>query len=389
MNEKIKTYLVIASLSLAFLSTGSSSESHSGLKTFAAASETTDRIANTVQKLANQSVDLALRKAIDSYIENAGIPTDASQSFLSESIDLNDDGVLDALVLLTGSNWCGTGGCTMVVFQGIGNEFRLVSSSSIIQTPLIVSETRTNGWRDLIVDLRGGGATPGKVALKFDGKSYPSNPSTEPTLPSDANLEGKIVFPEESEPQSMTETTTEQSSDRPSFDCQKAEGEVETLICKDSELASLDRKMDSIYREALKKAEQFPAGDLVNFKAEQIGWIKGRNDCWKAQETTVRECVQQNYLDRLAELQANFALVPAQEPVFFSCNNNPANEIVATFYQTDPPTARLERGDTTITVFLRPSGSGSKYEGQNVTFWTKGEEASVKWNEEKLECQAR
>lgn len=389
MKEKIQTYLVIGGLSLAFLLTGSSSESHSTLKTFPTTSQTTDRIINTPQKLANESIDPALQKAIDSYIENAGIPTDASQRFLSESIDLNGDGILDALVLLTGSNWCGTGGCTLLVLQGTASEFRLVSSSSIIQTPLIVSETRTNGWRDLIVDLRGGGATPGKVALKFDGKGYPSNPSTEPMLASDANLKGTIAFPEESQPESMTETTAEQSPEPPSFDCQKAEGEVETLICKENELANLDRKMDSVYREALKKAEEFPAGDLANFKAEQIGWIKGRNDCWKAQETTVRECVQQNYLDRIAELQANFALVPAQEPVFFSCNNNPANEIVATFYQTDPPTARLERGDTTITVFLRFSGSGSKYEGQNVTFWTKGEEASVEWNEEKLECQAK
>lgn len=160
---------------------------------------------------------------------------------------------------------------------------------------------------------------------------------------------------------------------------------METLICQDAKLAALDRQLDGVYQTALKKAEQFPPKDLADFKAAQIGWIKGRNDCWKTEN--VKGCVQTNYTDRTAELQASFALAPSQAPVFYACNNNPANEIVATYYETEPPTARLERGDTTITAFLRPAASGSKYEGQNVTFWIKGNEAMVEWNSEKLQCK--
>ena len=47
--------------------------------------------------------------------------------------------------------------------------------------------------------------------------------------------------------------------------------------------------------------------------------------------------------------------------------------MVATFFETDPPTARLERGDQTVTAWLVPAASGSKYEGQNVEFWDEGE----------------
>jgi membrane-bound inhibitor of C-type lysozyme len=56
---------------------------------------------------------------------------------------------------------------------------------------------------------------------------------------------------------------------------------------------------------------------------------------------------------------------------------------------TDPPTTRLEQGGTIITAFLRPSGSGARYEGLNTTFWNKGNEALVEWKGEKFECQTQ
>jgi uncharacterized protein len=352
---------------------------------------------STQTALAAQSVDptlqTALRQAIGSYMQKSGITPDATQSFLADYIDLNDDGILDALVLLTGRDWCGTGGCTMLVFQGQGKDFRLVSSSTLIHPPVTVSDTKTNGWRDLIVDVSGGGATPSKVALTFNGTGYPDNPSTQPSLPANAAIAGTVVFPDGTEPQSMAEPAAQQSpaeqSAQPSFDCTQAQGEVETLICHDRELAALDRSMTGVYQTALQKAEQFPPQDLANFKAEQQRWINSRNDCWNAQEPSARDCVKKSYRDRIAELQANFALVPGRSPVFYTCNNNPANEIVATFYDTDPPTARLERGDTVITTLLGPTGSGARYEGHNVVFWIKGNEAMVNWKGEELQCQVK
>ena len=182
----------------------------------------------------------------------------------------------------------------------------------------------------------------------------------------------------------------------PAFDCAKADGEVETLICQDEGLATLDRKLDEVYKAALGKARDDVPQVL---RTEQRGWIKGRNECWKAQgednpafltaswqATSVRECVEGQYQLRISELQAQLQLVPAKGPVFFACENNPANEVVATFFETDPPTARLERGDRTVMAWLVRAASGSKYEGQNVEFWTKGDEAAVTWLDEELTC---
>ena len=187
------------------------------------------------------------------------------------------------------------------------------------------------------------------------------------------------------------------SAQGPSFDCGKAQGEVQTLICKDAGLAALDRQLDGVYKAAMTKARD---GMPAQLRAEQRGWVKGRDDCWKAkggptyltdswQVSTVRDCVEGNYKIRISELQAQWQLVKSRPPVFYTCADNPANEVVATFFETDPPTARLERGDRTVIAWQITAASGSKYEGQNVTFWTKGNETTVTWLDEELRCKVR
>ena len=161
----------------------------------------------------------------------------------------------------------------------------------------------------------------------------------------------------------------------PSFDCSKVEaGSIEEMVCKDKELSALDRKLSEVYAAASRKAvnEQPPV-----LKAEQRGWVKGRNDCWKSDEK--RKCVADNYRLRIAELQARYRLVPGNGPVMYSCDGDPRNEVVATFFQTDPPTLIAERGDQVSLMYLQPSGSGSKYQGRNETLWEKAGDAIITW----------
>lgn len=186
------------------------------------------------------------------------------------------------------------------------------------------------------------------------------------------------------------------SAQGPAFDCARASGEVETLICKDAGLAALDRQLDDVYKAAQKKARN---GMLTRLRAEQRGFISGRNECWKArgapvsltaswQATTVQACVEGQYKLRISDLQAQWHLAPAKTPVTYVCGV-PANDLVATFYETDPATARIERGDKTQTLWQVRSASGARYEGQNVEFWSKGTEATVTWLDEKLQCRVR
>lgn len=186
-------------------------------------------------------------------------------------------------------------------------------------------------------------------------------------------------------------TTPSLAAEGPSYDCAKASGEIETLICQNAGLAALDRKLATTYKQAVavqKKTADAAAGTKT-LQATQRGWVKGRNDCWK--ETDKTKCVKDSYQRRITELQVQYSLVPAGKPVFYFCENNPANEIVATFFQSELPGARLERGDKTVVAILGPTGSGARYEAPfGVIFWIKGDAAMVDWPQgTHFNCQVR
>ena len=102
-----------------------------------------------------------------------------------------------------------------------------------------------------------------------------------------------------------------------------------------------------------------------------------------------RACVQDAYVRRIAELQARYRLVPGTGPVTYVCDGNPADEVVATYFQTDPPTLIATRGDGQSLMFLQPSGSGARYQGRNESLWEHQGEALVTWGAGAPEMRCR
>jgi putative lipoprotein len=94
--------------------------------------------------------------------------------------DLNGDGMSDAVVLFRGADWCGSGGCTLAIFKGTSDGFTFISRSTVTRAPIAALAEVTNGWHTLAVTVGGGGAKPGQTVLRFDGKKYPLNPTTQP-----------------------------------------------------------------------------------------------------------------------------------------------------------------------------------------------------------------
>lgn len=94
-------------------------------------------------------------------------------------VDLNHDGVEDALVLLAGSDWCDSEGCTLLVLKGqvLGQaaerpSFEVISRSAVTRTPIRIGKSESEGWQSLIVHSDGS-----EKLLQFDGNRYPPNPS--------------------------------------------------------------------------------------------------------------------------------------------------------------------------------------------------------------------
>lgn len=171
----------------------------------------------------------------------------------------------------------------------------------------------------------------------------------------------------------------------PSFDCSRIRpGSIEEMICRDARLSALDRKMAAVYKAASQKAlnEHPPV-----LKAEQRGWIKGRDECWKHSDP--QSCVEESYRLRIAELQARYGLVPGKGPIFYTCDGDPKNEVIVTYFQTDPPTLIVERGDQVSLMFLQPSASGAKYQGRNESLWEHQGEARIRWGTDAPEMRCR
>jgi hypothetical protein len=104
---------------------------------------------------------------------------DPLPTYQHELVDLNADGLQDAIVLISDPDYCGSGGCTMVVFQGTAQGFKYISRSTITNPPILVLSELRHGWHTLAVSVRGGGAGPNQTLMRFDGKKYPSNPSVQ------------------------------------------------------------------------------------------------------------------------------------------------------------------------------------------------------------------
>lgn len=176
------------------------------------------------------------------------------------------------------------------------------------------------------------------------------------------------------------------SAQGPSFDCEQVSpGSIEALICDNSDLAALDIKLNRVFVLASNKAKD----GLARLQAEQRGWIKGRNDCWKSEDKVA--CVREEYIRRIAGLQAWYRLVFAAAPAFYTCDGNPASEIVATCFQTDPPTLIAERGDRVSLMYRQPGDGDAAYHGRNEKLWEKDGVTFVQWGFDApvMHCQPR
>ncbi|MGR4876755.1 MliC family protein [Pseudoxanthomonas sp. LARHCG66] len=160
----------------------------------------------------------------------------------------------------------------------------------------------------------------------------------------------------------------------PSFDCAKAASEAEKLVCTDAELAALDRQLATRYAEA-KDADP----------AMQRGWVKGRDECWKADD--VRLCVLESYRTRLVELAIHAPGLVVQKAVEYRCDDN-SKPFTMTFYNDlDPAAAVMTWGNDQAIVFPHPAASGAKYGRSGIEYWEHQGEASVDFFGNKLSCR--
>jgi hypothetical protein len=146
------------------------------------------------------SPDPEIEKAILKTLRNGDFPEGEIRYYYNR-VDLNGDGNFEAIVHLVGPSICGTGGCETLILQPARGGYRIISTIGLTSAPVIVSTQKTRGWSDLVVYVSGGGIIPGHyVALHFNGRTYPENPTVLPALGPRERIRGKAFVADEVSP---------------------------------------------------------------------------------------------------------------------------------------------------------------------------------------------
>jgi hypothetical protein len=95
-----------------------------------------------------------------------------SRKFKVFEHNINEEPKKEIFVGLTGPYFCGSGGCTVLLLNPEGE---LITKFTVTEYPLLIADTFTMGWKDLILHSQGK-----DHLMKFNGKAYPSNPSIQP-----------------------------------------------------------------------------------------------------------------------------------------------------------------------------------------------------------------
>jgi hypothetical protein len=147
--------------------------------------------------------------APDTSAESNASPTDKRlRAFLAENlsrdhrtpkfrfqlIDLNGDNNDEAIVFVNDRRYCGSGGCLLLVLKREGTSFRIVGRTTITWPPIKVLKHQTHGWRDIAVQVHGGGVAPGyEAVLSFGGDNYPTNPTVSPARSATTPVMGQVL----------------------------------------------------------------------------------------------------------------------------------------------------------------------------------------------------
>jgi hypothetical protein len=85
--------------------------------------------------------EVTVRQFLQSYLHAASGASGKTTRYQAAFVDLNGDGTPEAIVYVTGSARCGSGGCTTLVLARGGSSYRVVSQIPITRPPIRVLTT--------------------------------------------------------------------------------------------------------------------------------------------------------------------------------------------------------------------------------------------------------
>ncbi len=134
-------------------------------------------VAGAGQPAAQQDVGTeaaSLHASLRNYISARWGPPDSETRYRAAFIDLNDDGRREAVVLMDGAFWCGSGGCSLWVLTPRGQSWRMVTQATIINPPIRVLPSRSHGWSELSAMVDDVNGPDFEARLSVNGRRNPT-----------------------------------------------------------------------------------------------------------------------------------------------------------------------------------------------------------------------
>ena len=137
---------------------------------------------------------VSLRASLKNYVSNRWGPPDGDTNYTAKFVDLNGDGRSEAVVLVSGPSWCGTGGCPLWVLTPRNRSWSMVTQAPIVRAPIRLLPSHSRGWSDLSAMLRFDGTRPlYEARLSVNGRLNPTiTPLARPSL-------GQVILSESDE----------------------------------------------------------------------------------------------------------------------------------------------------------------------------------------------
>ena len=127
----------------------------------------------------NVKNNIELEKAI---ISNVKVTTEGDR-YMTFNEDINGGTNNEVLVYIWGPDFSNSCGDTLLVFTEENGNYSFISKTTSVNMPIIISNSKTNGFNDIIVYVTGGGVKNGfYTALKNQEGRYPLNPSVQPKV---------------------------------------------------------------------------------------------------------------------------------------------------------------------------------------------------------------
>lgn len=128
------------------------------------------------EKPQKESVPALSNKAIENVIADELQLTAKEQketAYYYHYVDLNDDGITDALVLAVGLYTSGSGGNTMFwLSPDKKGKWQMQQKWTLVHTPVMLTGNDVNGYKGIVVRRAGGGATPAWILLTYQNGQY-------------------------------------------------------------------------------------------------------------------------------------------------------------------------------------------------------------------------